>query len=195
MTLFPELPPSVRPAVPAQDTNHWFTPLPLWRQLDAVYRFDLDPCGHMASPVSSVMLERGDMVMTGGGIGGDGLAVNWSGRSVWLNPPYSTVDLSAFVEKAFHAWGRAKVIVALLPARKTEQPWWQTYVEPFRDTHASFETRFLRGRLTFGHPEDPHGEHSDQAMFPSVLVYLGPMDPRQARPVSIRSLRLDEGKA
>lgn len=79
----------------------------------------------------------------------DGLAQSWRGERVWCNPPYS--DIRPWVEKA-HA-GAARLVVMLLPANRTEQGWWQEFIEPFRDldSHApNFLTiKFLPGRPRF----------------------------------------------
>ncbi len=40
----------------------------------------------------------------------------------------------------------------LLPANRTEQGWWQDYIEPAR-LRGTIETRFLRGRLRFDTPD------------------------------------------
>lgn len=76
----------------------------------------------------------------------DGLAQSWAGERVWCNPPYS--DLSPWLEKAWEE--HAEVIVFLVPANRTEQGWWQDYVEPYRDRPGSpLRVEFLRGRLRF----------------------------------------------
>lgn len=78
----------------------------------------------------------------------------WSGERVWCNPPYS--DLPHWVSTANAEWylQPATVIVMLLPADRTEQPWWQDYVEPYRDrrTESGLTTRFIRKRVKFGLP-------------------------------------------
>lgn len=85
----------------------------------------------------------------------DGLKQPWAGESVWCNPPYS--GLESWLEKAWAEWiiavPRPKVIVMLLPANRTEQSWWQRWVEPFRDQPgSSLKVQFLRGRLRFIKP-------------------------------------------
>ena len=78
----------------------------------------------------------------------DGLEQPWAGERVWCNPPYS--NIGPWVEKAWAEHERAEVIVLLLPANRTEQPWWQEMVEPFRDRPGSpLRVEFLRGRLRF----------------------------------------------
>jgi len=82
----------------------------------------------------------------------DGLAQSWHGR-VWCNPPYS--DCAAWVRKASDEWatGRTEAIAMLLPANRTEQAWWQDYIEPNRGPWDRLRVKFLRGRTRFGHPE------------------------------------------
>lgn len=79
----------------------------------------------------------------------DGLSQPWVGERVWCNPPYSLIG--PWLEKA---WGEfeagCELIVCLVPANRTEQGWWQEYVEPYRDRADSpLRTEFLKGRLRF----------------------------------------------
>lgn len=83
----------------------------------------------------------------------DGLARSWRDERVWCNPPYS--DLLSWVGKARRE-RQAELIVMLVPANRTEQKWWQTYVEPFRDGGRGafrgsddLRVEFLPGRLRF----------------------------------------------
>ena len=88
---------------------------------------------------------------------GNGLEMCWSGR-VWCNPPYS--NLGAWVQKAWSEWMETpglELIVMLVPANRTEQKWWQVWVEPSRDrTDAPLRVEFLPGRPRFTAP----GAHS-----------------------------------
>lgn len=78
----------------------------------------------------------------------DALAQDWSGERVWCNPPYS--DIAPWCRKARLSTGLA---VLLLPANRTEQRWWQTEIEPYRDTaDGSCRVEFLSGRLRFIRP-------------------------------------------
>jgi phage N-6-adenine-methyltransferase len=78
----------------------------------------------------------------------DGLTQSWAGESVWVNPPYS--DIEPWVRKAWHEFPATQGIVMLLPANRTEQGWWQRWVEPYRDrTDGVLRTEFLSGRLRF----------------------------------------------
>jgi phage N-6-adenine-methyltransferase len=77
----------------------------------------------------------------------DGLAQSWAGEVVWCNPPYS--NIRPWIEKAWLESNRARGIVMLLPANRTEQGWWQELIEPFRDRDWRLRTEFIRGRQRF----------------------------------------------
>lgn len=80
----------------------------------------------------------------------DGLNQPWWGN-VWCNPPYS--NIGAWVEKAWRSvlfHGHTKVVM-LLPANRTEQRWWQDWVEPYRDGRSTPRV-FMRGTTVGGYP-------------------------------------------
>lgn len=97
---------------------------------------------------------------------------------VWCNPPYS--GLKAWLEKAWEQWtkGHCDLIVMLVPANRTEQVWWQDYVEPFRDGNSKCEYRlsveFLRGRMRFDRPQAVIGPKGDRPPFGCCLLIWGP---------------------
>ena len=103
----------------------------------------------------------------------DGLLRPWFGR-VWCNPPYS--DIEPWVRKAWAtmATRAAEVIAMLLPATRTEQPWWQELVEPVRDGPSvdgvRFSVHFLPGRQSFGIPGNPLGVGVGSPPFGCVLL-------------------------
>lgn len=82
----------------------------------------------------------------------DGLAQDWPAHErIWCNPPFSNIE--PWVEKSHSC---EATVVMLLPANRTEQPFWQKYIEPFRDGRdvgnlrdLMPETRFLAGRRCF----------------------------------------------
>lgn len=77
----------------------------------------------------------------------NGLLSPWAGERVYCNPPYS--NIAPWVQKAW-ADRMANVVVMLLPANRTEQRWWQEYIEPYRDRPGSvLQIEFLPGRLRF----------------------------------------------
>jgi phage N-6-adenine-methyltransferase len=78
----------------------------------------------------------------------DALCQSWAGERVWCNPPHSA--LTRWVRKAWQEWPAATLVVMLAPANRTEQAWWQTYVEPFRDRPGQpLRVEFLPGRMRF----------------------------------------------
>jgi phage N-6-adenine-methyltransferase len=136
------------------------TPDHLWRRLDDEFHFTVD----VAASASNAKCERFYDIET------DGLAQSWAGDVVWCNPPYSAVG--EWVRKAHLETGATSVL--LIPANRTEQPFWQEYIEPYRDRRAEgyhVETRFLAGRQKFITP----GAGVGGAPFASVLViWWGP---------------------
>lgn len=99
----------------------------------------------------------------------NGLEQDWSGERVWCNPPYS--DIAPWVRKAWASWAAALGIAMLLPATRTEQPWWQTMVEPFRDrVDSPLRTEFLPGRMHFLRPGQTAIATGERPPFGCVLL-------------------------
>ena len=99
----------------------------------------------------------------------DGLKQPWIRRAdevVYCNPPYS--DVEPWVDVAWSEWWRGLTlfgkgpdstysITMLLPANRAEQPFWQEFVEPFRDRQGfPLRVHFLPGRRRFGTPQNPN---------------------------------------
>jgi phage N-6-adenine-methyltransferase len=118
------------------------TPRALFNQLNREYRFTLD----VAASAENTQLPAFFSLEL------DGLQQSWAGHRVWCNPPFSAVG--AWVEKA---WAEVRagcpLVVMLVPANRTEQPWWQQHVEPFRDRGGVLSVRFLAGRYSFSMPD------------------------------------------
>lgn len=105
----------------------------------------------------------------------DGLAQSWAGKCIWLNPPYS--NLHDWMEKAWAEWPTTRGIAALLPANRTEQRFWQEWIEPYRDHRGSpLSTEFLAGRMRFSRPSAVIGPKGDRPPFGCVLLIWD--DPR-----------------
>lgn len=104
-----------------------------------------------------------------GALGFDGIAMPWAADEViWCNPPFS--DIQPWVEKAH---GSACTVVMLLPANRTEQPWWQNYIEPFRDGPFGIpRTRFLGGRKSFLYQGEVIGNSTSKAPPFGVVVIV-----------------------
>ncbi len=129
-------------------SDEWPTPQFLFEGLDAEFGFTLDPAATPANAKCKTYFTRTD----------DGLAQDWHGHVVFLNPPYGR-EIGRWVQKAFETAAAGSLVVCLLPAR-TDTHWWHTYV-------TRGEVRFLRGRLRF-----EGGAHC--APFPSAVVVFRP---------------------
>ncbi len=135
-------------------THHaWETPAALLEALHGVFgRFDLDPCAARKTRVAV-------RARTHYTVEDDGLSLPWHG-AVFVNPPYGRT-LAAWIAKAHQeaASGRARLVVALLPARPDTRYWHE-------DIAGKATVYFLRGRLRFSHSRQ-------SAPFPSALVIWG----------------------
>ena len=147
-----------------EDRDSRFTP-PEFMQIiyEAFGPVDLDPCAHSMSPVIAarrIMLEEG----------GDGLIDEWSGKLVFVNPPFSAQ--LQWLRRAHSQWlaGNAETIVCLVPAR-TDSAW-------FHDTLAvDADIYLLQGRLKFLSTAGK-AQHTP---FSLMLVTLGASDEQRAR--------------
>lgn len=103
----------------------------------------------------------------------DGLAQSWAGEVVWCNPPYS--DLKSWVSKAWAEWPTSRGIVMLLPANRSEQGWWQDYIEPLRDRPGGpLRVEFLRGRTRFIKPGQTEIGPNERPPFGCCLAVWSP---------------------
>ena len=119
----------------------------LFDPLNAEYRFTLDAAASDANAKCPKYYTR----VT------DGLLRSWAGERVWLNPPYSRLE-PWFAKTWQEMRAGCELVVMLCPANRTEQRFWQEWVEPFRDGPVtdgiSLRSRFLRGRTRFVMPPD-----------------------------------------
>lgn len=131
--------------------NNWATPQAFFDKLDDEFHFTLDPCADdFNHKCDRYYTEKQD-----------GLRQDWSGETVFCNPPYGR-EIGKWVKKCFEEvyCGSCKCAVLLLPAR-TETRWFHDYI------YNKAEIRFIKGRLRFG-------GSSVNAPFPNmVVVYRG----------------------
>ena len=126
-------------------TNEWETPQDLFDALDRIHHFTLDPAATPENAKCRKFFTAED----------DGLKQDWSGNTVFCNPPYNRV-IKHWVKKAYEESRKPGTkVVMLLPAR-TETAWFHDYCVKGR-------IEFLRGRLKFGGSINP-------APFPSMIV-------------------------
>jgi phage N-6-adenine-methyltransferase len=135
------------------DKNDRGTPENLFAKLHAEFGFTLDVAATSANAKCQRYYTKAD----------DGLAQSWEGERVWCNPPYDV--LHPWIEKAWKS--KAQLVAMLIPANRTEQPFWQELIEPHRDRGGALSVRFIAKRRAFVHPETgPMG----QAPFGLVLL-------------------------
>jgi phage N-6-adenine-methyltransferase len=123
------------------------TPRELFDPLNREFGFTLDVAASTANRLTERYYD----------LEGNALTQPWDGV-VWCNPPYS--DLRPWVEKAHLEMQRddsPNVVVMLLPANRTEQAWWQDFIEPGR-REGRIEVRFQRGRLRFDTPDHDYAK-------------------------------------
>lgn len=137
---------------------------PRWFIDELPYKFTLDAAASSKNAVCKRYFDKAK----------NGLLQSWTGEYVWCNPPYS--DIAPWAGKAFDEvrWNGCHLVAMLVPANRTEQPWWQDWIEPIRDgratRHIRITTKFLRGRLQFGNV----GSDAKQPPFGCVLIIFEP---------------------
>ena len=141
---------TVKPNVHFSSKNpDWGTPQDLFDKLDNEFVFTLDPCATRETAKCAKYFTPED----------DGLAQDWTGERVFMNPPYGR-EIGKWMEKAAQHAAEGGLVVCLVPSR-TDTKWWHEHV-----TKASV-IRFIQGRLKFQGAKN-------SAPFPSaVIVYYG----------------------
>lgn len=125
-------------------SNEWATPQSLFDELDREFHFTLDPCATPENAKCKKYYTKAD----------NGLAQDWTGETVFCNPPYGR-EIHKWVEKA--ALSKA-LTVMLIPARTDT-----TYFHEYIYKKSGVEVRFIRGRVKFG-------DSKTGAPFPSMIV-------------------------
>jgi site-specific DNA-methyltransferase (adenine-specific) len=87
--------------------NDWETPQELFDELDSEFHFTLDPCANRETAKCPKYFTEED----------DGLIQDWSGETVFCNPPYSNRCQTEWVKKCHEHGKRGDVAVMLIPAR------------------------------------------------------------------------------
>ena len=131
-----------------------FTSVELLERIERVIGpISLDPCGHPHSPVQADRIYYFE---------DDGLKQPWSGRAVYVNPPYS--GTAKFIEKARRSWmaGECEAVLLLLQTQ-THHRWFHYEVVGYADVF------FLNGRIAFHRP----GHKPGPAPFGNMLVLYG----------------------
>lgn len=87
-------------------TDLWATPQDFFDKLNEEFHFTLDPC---ATPENA----KCDTYFT---IAEDGLKQDWTGYTVFCNPPYGR-KISEWVKKCYTESLKGTLVVMLIPAR------------------------------------------------------------------------------
>jgi phage N-6-adenine-methyltransferase len=134
-------------------SNEWATPTSLFEKLNRTFNFTLDPC-------STDENHKCDNYYTKEN---NGLVQDWSGESVFVNPPYGR-QIGKWIEKSFNeSRKKGTLVVCLIPAR-TDTIYWHTYCM------RAHEIYFIKGRIKFENKE----HKPSPAPFPSAVVVFKP---------------------
>ena len=130
--------------------NDYETPQWLFDELDKEFHFTLDVCATSQNAKCDRYFTEDE----------DGLIQDWTGETVFCNPPpYSNVQQTAWVKKCYEHGCSGGIAVMLIPAR-TDTARFHNYI------YGKAEIRFLKGRLKFG-------DSKNSAPFPSMIVIFG----------------------
>ena len=131
-------------------TGEWATPQEFFDKLNWRFGpFDLDPCANIHNTKCANFYTEAE----------DGLSKDWSGHTVFVNPPYGR-GIDKWIQKAYNtAKDGVSKVVMLIPAR-TDTRYWHNYVMKANEVY------FLKGRLKFG-------GSANSAPFPSAVVVFG----------------------
>ena len=127
-------------------TDLWATPMDFFKKLDNEFHFSLDPCANNENHKCDKFFTK-EM---------NGLSQDWSGETVFCNPPYGR-QIKDWVKKCHdEAMKPNTTVVMLIPAR-TDTQYFHDYI------YHCAEIRFIKGRLKFGNSKN-------SAPFPSMVV-------------------------
>ena len=129
----------------ASGRKDWETPQSLFDELNREFGFTLDPCAAAETAKCAKYYTPSE----------DGLARDWTGETVFCNPPYGR-DQDAWIQKRSEHGASGGVAVMLLPVRTDAARFHNMIL-------GKAEIRFIRGRLKFG-------KAKNSAPFPSMIV-------------------------
>ena len=131
----------------SSETDLWSTPQDFFDELNAEFKFTLDPCATRENAKCARFFTVED----------DGLKQDWQGETVFCNPPYGR-EIGKWVKKCYEESKKpGTTVVMLIPAR-TDTSYFHDYIYG-----KAREIRFIRGRLKFG-------DAKNSAPFPSMVV-------------------------
>lgn len=128
-------------------TDEWSTPQDFFDELNKEFNFTLDPCATPENAKCEKYYTKED----------DGLKQDWSGETVFCNPPYGRA-IKDWVKKCYEESKKPNTTVVMLMPARTDTSYFHDYIY-----HKAKEIRFIRGRLKFGNAKN-------SAPFPSMVV-------------------------
>jgi phage N-6-adenine-methyltransferase len=143
-------------------SNEWSTPQDTFDRLNEEFNFTLDPCATDENHKCEKYYTIED----------DGLLQDWSGESVFVNPPYGR-GIKDWVKKAYEESQKPNTTVVMLIPARTETTYQQAFIFPYAKA-----VLFIKGRLKFG-------GHKNAAPFPSqVVIYSNSLTTKQIEALS-----------
>jgi phage N-6-adenine-methyltransferase len=127
--------------------DEWSTPQDFFDELNKEFNFTLDPCATPENAKCEKYYTKED----------DGLKQDWSGETVFCNPPYG-IAIKDWVKKCYEESKKPNTTVVMLIPARTDTSYFHDYIY-----HKAKEIRFIRGRLKFGNAKN-------SAPFPSMVV-------------------------
>ena len=128
-------------------SNEWATPQSFFDKLNGIFGpFTLDAAASADNYKVANYYTEAD----------DSLSQDWSGNSVFLNPPYGRA-LKDWVKKGYEEGQKDNTMVVMLIPARTDTKYWHEWVMK------ADEIRFVRGRIKFG-------DGTNSAPFPSAVV-------------------------
>ena len=122
-------------------SDDWETPQDLFNLLNEEFHFDLDACANSDNKKCPFYFSKVE----------NGLDQSWAGHNVWVNPPYSQINL--WVEKAYLETKNDNTVVVMLIPSRTDTLYFHNFIY-----HRS-EIRFIKGRLHFNNSKMQHLFH------------------------------------
>jgi site-specific DNA-methyltransferase (adenine-specific) len=126
----------------------WATPQALFNKLNEFYKFTLDPCASADNAKCAKFYTEQD----------DGLSKDWSGETVFVNPPYSNV--AGWVEKCYREYVDNGVTSVLLIPSRTDTKYFHKHCMK------ADLIQFVKGRVKF----ENGSSKPNSAPFPSMIV-------------------------
>lgn len=142
----------------SSDKNYWETPQWLYDQLDKEFHFTLDAAASNSNHKCDRYYTAND----------DGLAQDWTGQTVFVNPPYGNKETGEWTHKCYMEAQKPDTTVVLLIPARTDRVSFHNYIYDINTKAArpGIEIRFLKDRLKF----EIDGVPIDRAPFPSMIV-------------------------